>query len=218
MGEPLKYVGETSDSLVKLVGYDKIIAALDVSRSTIERAVKAGELPPPRNIRGRKLWLASEINAWATALFEGRLSALDRSAETNPDNFEPEELATKAHKLAVLAVSKFIGEPVVGAEVEFSYKPKLSTEEERELHKAHTLHLLEALEPLFADFNETRAAFIVAWMFPSLRQSFNFRDDELGRQLRDPETLRRFAMNAMDDDEWAEAQSVVRKRLAKPGA
>lgn len=49
-----------------MVGRDDAAAALGVSDTTVEALVRAGELPPPRQIsRGRTGWLWRELQAFA---------------------------------------------------------------------------------------------------------------------------------------------------------
>jgi len=194
MGEPLKFVSETSGDLVKLVGYREIILSIGVSRSTIERAVKSGELPPPRKFKARAVWLASEINAWAEALFAGRLTNLANLATTNPDDLGAEELSQKALDLAVLAVSKYTGQQVDPEHVTLSYRPAASEDDE----KLTLQRAMQGLASRISEFDEPRAAIIAAWLFPSLRPYFEWRDNSLA----EPEALLSLAKRALDDDEW----------------
>ena len=206
MGDPLKFVAETSGDLAKLVGYAEITDALNVSRSTIERAVKSGELPPPRKIKSRAVWLASDINAWARALFDGRLTCLANAAVTNPDDLGPEELSQKAIEMAALAISKHIGRAVDPERVVLSYRPAMS-EQEDVLVLQRTILILASR---FADFEEARSCIVAAWLFPALRYHFAWHDES----MPELENLLSLATRAMDDDAWAALVNEVREAKA----
>jgi prophage regulatory protein len=51
--------------LPQLIGAEEVRRVTSLSRSTLERKVRAGSFPAPRRIVGRKLaWKASEVAAW----------------------------------------------------------------------------------------------------------------------------------------------------------
>ena len=49
--------------------FEQLLELIPVSRSTIERLIKAGKFPPKHEISARRLvWYADEIVAWQDAL------------------------------------------------------------------------------------------------------------------------------------------------------
>ena len=201
MGEPHKFLSETAGELVKLVGYPQIIEALGVSRNTIERAVKDGELPPPRKIKARAVWLASDINSRGRALFEGRLSNLAKSAVTNPDDLSPEQLEGEAVGLVVKSMVKRTGQPVDATDLGIHVMCRITHDEQLEAKQREFAIYSER----FADFGMQRACVMSAWLFHSLRpvieQSVPARDKPM---YRDAATIEQFGAAALDDDTWAE--------------
>lgn len=47
----------------------RVAAAISVSKSTVQRLVREGKFPKPREISGRRVgWLTQEVEAWAAGL------------------------------------------------------------------------------------------------------------------------------------------------------
>ena len=208
MGNSLKFVSETSGDLAKLVGYSEIIAAFSVSRSTVERAVKSGELLPPRKFKSRAVWLASDINAWAQALFDGQLKVLANSSVTNPEDLSPEQLESEAVALVVKAMEKRVGEPVDAADLGIHVTRRLSENQFLAAEKRE----FAIYSDRFSDFDVQRACVMAAWLFEGLRHIIEQSVPASNRPMyRDAETLELFGGAALHDDTWEEAMAAYRK-------
>jgi excisionase family DNA binding protein len=59
------FVVMDSDDDLALVGPEQLAGLLSVSRSTMSRMIRAGELPPPRLLAGRRpRWRRTELERW----------------------------------------------------------------------------------------------------------------------------------------------------------
>ena len=206
MSHLFRILDETSDGLGKIVGYPEVIKSLGVSRSTILRAINSGELPPPRKIKARSVWLASEINAWARALFEDRLTNLDAAAATNPGDLEPDQLEAQALDLVVKSIERRTGQPLDPANLALQvHVQRRVTEDEFQdaERRAFAIYCQR-----FAHFDRMRACVMAAWLFECLRPVIEQSVPVPQRQMyRDATALALFGGAALHDDAWAEVET-----------
>ena len=213
MSEQQKFLAESTGELVKLVGYIQITEALGVSRSTIERAVKDGELPPSRKIKSRSVWLASDINAWARALFEGRLNVLANSAVINPEDLSPEQLEGEAVGLVVKAMEKRVGEPVDTDHLGIHVTRRLSADEFEEAERKQFALYCER----FANFDRRRAFVVAAWLFEGLRPFIEKSVPAIDKQMHsNASMLEFFGGNALQDYTWEQLMAEYCERARLP--
>jgi predicted DNA-binding transcriptional regulator AlpA len=208
MGDPFRILADTADGLVKFVGYPQVIEALGVSRSTILRAINDGELPPPRKIKNRSVWLASEINNWAKALFEGRLATLHKAATTNTDELSPDQLEEQAVDLVVKAMEQRTGQQVEAADLGMHVIRRIT---EDEFHAAEKRQF-ETYSQRFEHFDMMRASIMAAWLFQCLRSIIQRSVPHEQRAMyRDEDTIALFGIAAVHDESWKEAEAYYRR-------
>ncbi len=180
------------------------MAALSVSRSTILRAINDGELPPPRKIKNRAVWLASDINSWATALFEGRLATLDKAATTNTDDLSPDQLEEQAVDLVVKAMEQRTGQPVDSADLGMHVIRRIT---EDEFHTAEK-RLFNSYSERFGHFDLMRACIMAAWLFQCLRPVIQASVPHDQRVMyQDEDTIALFGSAAVHNESWAAAEA-----------
>jgi predicted DNA-binding transcriptional regulator AlpA len=160
MGTHPTFIPETSGELTKMVGYEQIEKALDVSRSSIERAVKSGALPAPQKFGARSVWFASQINNWARSRLEQSLETLNSLASISVEQHED---VARAHVAA--AISKRIGETVDPTTVDVHATRALTEEEFAEAESQEFARFDER----FASLSVHESAILAAWFFRNLR-------------------------------------------------
>ena len=210
MSDQPQFLAEKTGELATLVGYRQIIEALGVSRSTIERAVKDGELLAPRKIRGRAVWLASDINAWGRALFEGRLEVLAKSAVTNPEDLLPEQLESEAVGLVVKAIEKRVGKPIDADGLGIQVTRKITADEYEDAERRVFANYSER----FANFDRQRAFVMAAWLFQSLRPFIEKSVSAINKPMHSStEMLEFFGGNALQDYSWEQLMEKYAEHL-----
>ena len=111
-------------------------------------------------------------------------------------------------ELGARLISDKLGQTIRSEQVTIRIEKSASNEEVTNCRA----EFLERLEQLCGHFEYHRALYIVASLFPAIRQHLNETDD-LG-PLRDPDVLRDFCVAILDDEQWIELQQAVAAKIS----
>ena len=195
--------------LPQFVGYAQVETSLGVSRRTVERVVREGKFPRPVQLTPNRVgWKVETVTAW----LEERSKGLAARAVANPDELEPDEVAPTLAMLAARLASKEFGQAVSPEQVQLT----LSREATNDEVTSCRAKLLGHLEDLCQHFSYNRALFIAASLFPAVREVFY--ENGIGDPgvLRDPDVLRDFAIDILDDEMWAKIEARAAAEKATP--
>ena len=192
--------------LPQFVGYADVERALGVSRRTVERMVREGKFPKPVQLAPNRVgWQVEVVTAWLA----DRSKGLVAHAVTHPDQLAPDELAPTIQVLAARLIEQKLGEAVRPEHVRLTLS-RTATNDELTSCRAK---LLEQLESLCGHFSSDRCLYLVASLFPALRETLFYSDD--ASVFSDPDQLRNFAIDFLDDAVWAEFEKSVMATLVK---
>ena len=193
--------------LPQFIGYAQVESALGVSRRTVERMVREGKFPMPVQLTPNRVgWKVETVTAW----LDERAKGFAARAVASPDELEPDEVAPTIAKLAARLISQEFGEAVSPDQVLLTLSRSATNDEVTSCRAK----LLGHLEDLCEHFTYNRALFIAASLFPAVRETFFKNGIGDPGVLRDPDVLRNFAIDILDDKLWAKIEAAQAKAAA----
>lgn len=191
-----------------LLGYKQLEQKLGLSRSSIERMVRAGAFPKPfKPTPNRRAWTLEAVDAW----LKSRHQSLVEVAVADPNEIDPVDIEPAMKQLAAKMLSSDFGEDVSPEHIRL-FVEKRATAEDVACARAE---FLERFELLCGSFEHDRALLVAASVFSSIREQLC--EDGATAIFRDPERLRELAIDALDDECWERFTREV-NRLAKADA
>lgn len=196
-----------SDLLPKFVGYRDVQEAVGVSRRTIERMVRDGTFPKPRQLTPNRVgWRAEVITDWLAS----RQKNLLEGAVSNPSELDDSEVENALVSLAGRWLQRRTGRSLSNEKISIG-----DLSEPEILHGA--LARLVEFDGCFEHFDAARAILAAAWLFPVLRPMIEAEaSPEAQAVFSNPELLRTLGCIAMDDEAWALREKEVEHILGRP--
>jgi predicted DNA-binding transcriptional regulator AlpA len=190
------------NSLPKYVGYAEVEQALGIGTRTIQRMVRQGRFPKPEQLAPNRV-------GWREEVVMGHLdkgkASLASAAVLQPDKLKPEQLAPTMRDLAARMVAEKVGEPVRPEQITLHIQRKGDGGSEEIVSVRG--ELFGWVEDLCRHFTRERALYVAASCFPAIHKQL-LKSGFLSEELRDPELLREFATDILDDEYWAEIEKI----------
>ena len=204
VGRMSKVVPIKPQHLPQFVGYGEVERALGVSRSTVERMVRDNKFPQPVQLAPNRVgWLVETVTAWLADRGKGLVA----HAVAHPEDLAPDEVAPTIAKLAARLISQEFGEAVSPDQVHLTLSRSATNDEVTSCRAK----LLGHVEDLCSHLTYDRALFIAASLFPAVRETFYKNGIGEPGVLRDPDVLRAFAIDILDDKLWAKIEAAKTK-------
>ncbi|MBU2580127.1 MAG: AlpA family phage regulatory protein [Alphaproteobacteria bacterium] len=176
-----------------LLGYKQLEQKLGLSRSSIERMVRAGTFPKPfKPTPNRRAWTLDAVDAWLKTQHQGLVDV----AVTDPNDLDPVDFAPAMKQLAARMLSTNLDRDVSPDQIRL-FVERRATNEEATCARAE---FLERFEVLCGGFEHDRALLVAASVFPAIREQLCA--DGASEIFHAPERLRDLAIDALDDDLW----------------
>ncbi len=158
-------IGLPAPRVAQYVGVAEVCAALDISRSTLDRQRREGRFPAGVQIsKNRVVWPVEVVEQHLATL----ATHLATHAKADPADLSPAELSDAAHDLAARHISSALGQPIEPSNVRVGHvRPATDAEQAAEIGRR-----IDGWGQAFAHLPWQGQLIVAGWMFPELRKGF----------------------------------------------